>query len=122
MMHATPQYSSVNPEPSPMYGQVIIPPHTYNWASVLQPIYKRLPPEDIVRLKAGDELIVVVLAVDPKTPNDVAHIVCLYTWALKNILNRSLQHPEDWTSVVDDAICNSHTFLCEDRPFLEFVC
>ncbi len=79
MMRATPQYSLVDPAPLPMYGQAIVPPHAYNWASVLQPIYKCLPPDDVGRLKAGDELIVVVPAVGPKTPNDVVCILRLYT-------------------------------------------
>ncbi len=88
--HATTQYSLVNPAPLPIFGQVIVPPQAYNHSSVLQPIYKRLPSEDVIWLKADDNLIVIVPAVGPKAPNDVVRILCSYTWAFENILNRSL--------------------------------
>ncbi len=113
-----------NPTNSPPCLQAIVPPHASNQVSILQPIYKHLPPEDVVQLKAGDKLIVVVLAMGPKTPNDVACILCSYTRVFKNVLDRTLWclHPGDRTSVVDDAIRNDHTFLQEDHPFLEFAC
>jgi len=38
-----------------LIDQVIMPEHSHHRTSVLQPVYKRLPPEDIIRLKAGDE-------------------------------------------------------------------
>jgi hypothetical protein len=38
---------------------------------VLQPVYKQLPPEDIVRLKANDELIVVIPAITNTSDKDV---------------------------------------------------
>jgi hypothetical protein len=100
------------------------PPHASNRASILQSLHKRLPPKDIIWLKAGNKLTVVVLAVGPKTPNDVARILRSCTRAFENILDRTLQrlHLGDRSSVVDDAICNDHTFLQEDRPFLEFAC
>ncbi len=75
-------------------------------------------------MKAGDELIVIVPAVGPKTPDDVVHILCSYSRAFENVLERTIQsiHLGDRTYVADDAIRDDHTFLREDRPFLEFAC
>jgi hypothetical protein len=78
MMRATPHYSLDNPTPLPSNGQAITPPHFYKMVCILQPIYKCLPPEDSVWLKAGDKLIVIVLAVGPKTPKELAQILRLY--------------------------------------------
>jgi hypothetical protein len=38
----------------------VVPGHSYNPPSVLQALYKRLPPEDIIRLRPGGEIIVVL--------------------------------------------------------------
>jgi hypothetical protein len=41
---------------------MIVPPHVKPLASVIQPLHKRLLPSDIVRLMAGDEILVVIPA------------------------------------------------------------
>ena len=43
-----------------VYEDHIVPAHSSLRPSVLQPVYKRLLPDDIVRLSAGDELIIVI--------------------------------------------------------------
>jgi hypothetical protein len=45
---------------SPSEGFVPGHGHPSQRPSVVQPVYRRLPPEDIVRLTSGDELIIVV--------------------------------------------------------------
>ena len=50
----------VGPPTAMLINQDVTPPHAHHRPSVLQPIYKRLAPDQIVRLKAGDEVIVVV--------------------------------------------------------------
>jgi hypothetical protein len=52
---------------SMLIDQDIVPGHSHHRTSVLQPVYKRLLPEDIVCLKAGNELLVVVPAITSKT-------------------------------------------------------
>jgi len=61
-----------------LIDQDFVPGHSHHRTSVLQPVYKRLPPEDIVRLKAGDELIVVVPAITSKTEKGIANILQYY--------------------------------------------
>jgi len=57
--------------------------------SVLQPVFKRLLPEDIVHLKASDELIVVIPAVTNTTNKDVLLILCKYYWVFQRIIDKS---------------------------------
>ena len=56
---------------SMLIDQDIFPQHLPHRTSVLQPVYKQLPPEDIVRLKANDELIVVIPAITNTSDKDV---------------------------------------------------
>ncbi len=63
---------------SMLINQDIVPGHCPHCTSVLQPVYKRLPPEDIVRLKANDELIVVIPAFTEKTDKDVLIVLRKY--------------------------------------------
>jgi hypothetical protein len=46
-----------------LIDQDIVPSHRVQPPSVLQPVYKRLLPHDIVRLAAGKDLIIVILAI-----------------------------------------------------------
>ena len=56
---------------------------------MLQPVFKRLLPEDIVHLKASDELIVVIPAVTNTTNKDVLLILCKYIWVFQRIIDKS---------------------------------
>jgi hypothetical protein len=63
-------------------NQDIIPPHAYYQISVLQPIYKRLSPDNIIQLMAGDELIVVIPVFDhTKSPDHALHVCHSYIHA-----------------------------------------
>jgi hypothetical protein len=75
--------------------QDITPHHAYHRISILQPIYKRLPPHDIVLLKAGDELIVVILMLGNKVPDDWVLVLLSYVRAFEKVVNYTLQrlHP-----------------------------
>jgi hypothetical protein len=77
-----PGHSSSTPHPLGMdtpsamlLHQDITPHHTYHWTSVLQPIYKRLLPHDIVWLKAGNKLIVVILVLGDKVLDNQALVL-----------------------------------------------
>ncbi len=104
--------------------QDITPHHAYHWTSVLQPIYKNLPPHDIICLKAADELIVVILVLGKKVPDDWALVLLSYARAFKKVVDNTMQwlHPCNQTFVVAQSICDKHTLLQEDSPFLEFAC
>ena len=52
-----------------------VPHHRYRRASVLQHVYKRLRPEDIVRLFPGDEIIIVIPAPRRESRNESNAIV-----------------------------------------------
>ncbi len=107
-------------------NQDISPPHTYHRSSALQPIYKRLPPEDIIRLKAGDEIIVVipVFGNNGKVADNLACILTSYTRAFKRVVDNTLRrlHPGNRTSLVSDMVHDSHTLLRKGRAFLEYSC
>jgi hypothetical protein len=79
-----------------LINQDINPPHMYNWMSILQLIYKHHPPKDIVRLMAGDKLIVVIPVFGKtKSPDHAVHVHCSYTQVFENIINDTLRwlHP-----------------------------
>ncbi len=91
----------------------IVSYHRSHGTSVLQPIYKCLPPKDIPRLLLGIELIVVILAIGRKTLPDVYQISIQYMGKFKKVLHKSLHrlHPGDGESIVADAIRARHTLV-----------
>jgi hypothetical protein len=103
-----------------------IPPPAYHRPSILQPIYKHLPPKDIVCLKAGDEIIVVfpVFADNGKVVDNIACILTSYTRAFELVVDNTLRwlHPGNCTSLVFDIVRDSHTLLREGRAFLKYSC
>jgi hypothetical protein len=103
--HVTPRYSydDMFPLHSPddvvdpflafkaiLIDQGIVPYHQSQHTSVLQTIYKHLPPKDIVRLLPGKELIVVIPSIGPKTLPDVSKILSQYRNKFKRDLKKSL--------------------------------
>jgi hypothetical protein len=108
-----------------LINQDITPPHAYNQTSVLQLIYKCLSPNDIVRLMAGDELIVVIPVLDhTKSLDHALRVHHSYTRAFENFIYNTLRrlHPGNRTCVVADLIRNCYTLLHEDSPFIKFAC
>ncbi len=67
----------VSPSGSMLIGDrdTTVPHHRYRRASILQHVYKRLSPEDIVRIFPGDEIIIVIPAPRPASRNDSNAIV-----------------------------------------------
>jgi hypothetical protein len=80
-----------------LINQDIVLGHAYYWTLILQPIYKRLPQYDVIRLLPGKEIIVVIPAIGAKTPDDIARFLGLYAWRFKGVVNKILQllHPGD---------------------------
>ncbi len=109
-----------------LINQDVSPPHAYHRPSILQPIYKHLPPKDIVCLKAGDKIIVVipVFAVNRKVADNIACILTSYMRAFERGVNNTLRclHPGNHTSLVSDIVRESHTLLRKGRAFLEYSC
>ena len=101
-----------------------MPYHQSHCTPVLQTIYKRLPPKDIVRLLPGKELIVVILSIGPKTLPNVSKILIQYRNKFERVLNKSLcqLYPGYCESVVADAVRAHHTLVREDSSFMEFAC
>ncbi len=99
-------------EESMLINQDIVPGHCPHCTSVLQPVYKRLPPEDIVRLKANNELIVVIPAFTEKTDKDVLLGICKYYWLFQRIIDKSNRriNPDDRDWYVKQVIANDHEF------------
>jgi hypothetical protein len=95
-----------------LIDQDIVPHHHPRCTSVLQPVYKQLPPEDIVRLKANDELIVVIQAITNTTDKDVLLVLCKYYLLFQRIIdkiNRRINRDDcDW--YVEQVIASDQEF------------
>ena len=87
-------------------------------------VYKRLPPSEIVRLAAGDEIIVVLPPITSKTSATASSIIGRYRRGFSGVLDRTLRavDPSSRTALVDDAIRSRHTFLRSHADFWEFEC
>ena len=75
-----------------LIDQDIVPPHSPHCMSVLQPVYKQLPPDNVICLKAGDELIIVVSAITAKTDKAVGLVLqgyfCVFQRVIEKLLTR----------------------------------
>jgi hypothetical protein len=110
----------------------IVGHHVNPRTSVIQPIYRRLLPDDIVRLKSGDEIIVVIPILDrvrgKGEQKDLLRIAYArrlqYRMAFEGIINYTLRgmHPGDRTSIVNATIRDCHTLMRGEKPYLEFTC
>jgi len=105
-----------------LINQDIVPGHCPHRTSVLQPVYKRLPPEDIVRLKANDKLIVVIPAFTEKTDKDVLLVLCKYYWLFQRIIDKSNRriNPDDRDWYVKKVIANDHEFSRDGMIYVEY--
>ena len=107
-----------------------VPRHTRRRASVLQHVYKRLRPKEIVCLSPGDEIIIVLPAPCQKTSNESPLIVewraaiDRYKRAFSRVIDSTikLRYSGDRTAFISEVIEERHTFLREDIEFLEFEC
>ena len=103
----------------------VIPPHLQHRPSVLQHMYKRMSPDDIVRLSPGDEIIVVLPAVHSRLPTEAVRVIAHYRCLFSRVINLSLPdtvNRADRTTIVTDIIGDNHSFLRADLHFLEFSC
>ena len=73
---------------------------------MLQPVYKRLAPEDLVRLKADDELIVVIPAITNKTDKGLVIILRQYVNVFQRLIEKSLMwlNPDERSTFVEQVI------------------
>jgi hypothetical protein len=100
--------------------------HPSQRPSVVQPVYRRLPPEDIVRLTSGDELIIVVPTVTTTKKGDAyatfARVLEFYKNAFATAARKrkTLSRMEPSTSSVEEIILGRHRFRREDKWFFEY--
>ena len=89
----------------------------------MQPVFKRLLPEDIVRLKASDKLIVVIPAVTNTTDKDALLVLCKYYWLFQRIIDKSNRRmsPDDCDWYIEQAISSDHKFRSDGLTFVEYV-
>ena len=88
-------------------------------------MYKRMSPDDIVRLSPGDEIIVVLPAVHSRLPTEAIRVIAHYQRLFSRVINLSLPdtvHRADRTNIVTEIIRDNHSFLRADLHFLEFSC
>ncbi len=106
-----------------LINQDIVPGHCPHCTSVLQPVYKRLPPEDIVWLKANDELIVVIPALTKKTDKDVLLVLRKYYLLFQRLIDKSNRriNPEDRDWYVKQVIANDHEFRQDGMIYVEYA-
>jgi hypothetical protein len=110
-----------------LINQSLIAAHADNRNSVLESIYKRLPPDKNFHLKAGDKLILVIHVLGKKVNkvmNDHAAVHDIYVKAFTKIVDNTLRwiHPGDQELLIEEMIHACHMLPQEDSPFLEFAC
>jgi len=98
--------------------------HSAHQSSILQRVYKHLPPHEVVRLSPGDEIIVFLPAISSKLSKKAHPIVGQYRRAFSRVVDRTLRtnSPADRASVVDDAIRDWHAFVHSNEEYWEFAC
>ncbi len=102
-----------------------VPYHTAHRSSVMQHVYKRMPPSEIVRVSPGDQIIVVLPAITSKTLMMASSVIGYYRRGFSRVLDRTLRANIDSASrmaLVDDAIRSRHIFLRSNAEFWEFEC
>ena len=105
-----------------LIDQDIVPRHSHHHRSVLQPICKCLPLEDIVRLKAGDELIVVIPAITSKTDKGLVIILWQYINVFQRVIKKSLMwmNLDERTTFVAQVIQDHQEFRRDGQIFVEY--
>jgi hypothetical protein len=103
--------------------QDIAPRHRPYRTLVLQHEYKLLPPEDIVRLKASDELIVAIPAITNTTDNDVLLVLCKYNLLFQRIISKShtRMNPDERAFYVEQVIVNDNKFRRDGLQYVEYL-
>jgi hypothetical protein len=107
-----------------LFDRDIIRPHSTLRTSVIQPVYRRLLPSDIVRLMAGDEIIVVIpIHGDvPRRGNDADASRFHYRQLFYNVICRTFQGKDDSENNTESIIRERHTLLRGGKSYLEFPC
>ena len=83
-----------------------VPPHSQSRTSGIQPVYRRLLPSDIVRLMAGDDIIVVVPihAEVPRKGDDADASRFHYRKLFENVIRRSIRDKNDYRAMILTAL------------------
>jgi hypothetical protein len=107
-----------------LLNQGQIAPHADHRTSVLKLIYKHLPSNNILHLKAGNELILVIPVLVDKVMDDRAAVHDIYGKSFTKMADNTLRplHPGNQELLVYNTICDCHMLPQEDSPFLEFAC
>ena len=122
----TPRRSSTYPSwPSAgamLIDQDIVPDHSIHRPSILRPIYRRISPDDIVRLDPGDEITVVIPPVTKNTTDLGGKVLRMYCKMFEHVVERSCLsiHPADRQNVVSDRIASHHFFPRDGLMAMEF--
>jgi hypothetical protein len=98
----------------------LVPNHPSWQPLVLQLIYKQLPPDDGVRLSAGDKLIIVIPTAVGKMPVDVRKGFQYYAHAFANVAFKTLMQMEPDKFVEQDTINKRHRLKWEVRWFVKY--
>ncbi len=102
--------------------QDIVPDHSIHRPSILQPIYRRISPDDIVRLDPGDEITVVIPPVTKNTTDLGGKVLRMYCKMFEHVVERSCLsiHPADRQNVVSDWMASHHFFPRDGLIAMEF--
>jgi hypothetical protein len=107
---------------SPSEG--LVPGHPSQRPSVLQPVYRRLPPDDIVRLTVGNELIIVVPTVTTAKKGDAyvtfLRVLDFSRHAFATVTCKTLSRMEPNISSVEEILLGRHRLRLEDKWFFEY--
>jgi len=105
-----------------LIDQDIVPQHSVHRPSILQPIYRRISPDDIVRLDPGDEITVVIPPVSKNTMDLGGKVLWMYCKMFELVVKRSCSniHPADRPNVVSDRMASHHFFPRDGLIAMEF--
>ena len=105
-----------------LIDQDIVPDHSIHRPSILRPIYRRISPDDIVRLDPGDEITVVIPPVTKNTTDLGGKVLRMYCKMFEHVVERSCLsiHPADRQNVVSDRITSHHFFPRDGLMAMEF--
>jgi hypothetical protein len=105
-----------------LINQDIVPQHNVHRPSILQPIYRRISPDNIVCLDPGNEFIVVIPPVSKNTMDFGCKILWMYCKMFENVVKQTCSniHPANCPDVVSDWMASHHFLPRDGQIAIEF--
>ena len=100
----------------------IVLQHNVHRPSILQPIYRHISPDDIVRLDPDDEFVVVIPPISKNTTDLGRKVLLMYCKMFENVVEQTCSniHPADRPNVVSDQMASHHFLPRNGQIAMEF--